>query len=427
MKFIFVTRLFSGLIESVETGQWNPFGVPAIYKLWERLHETDVSTDIIFLCKTRKESNNFKKITKVHFPGFHSNFYVIPFYGLGIKSSRISTLVNDILQLVYFLSRLLRTKYDLLYCDRANIKCALVGSLLGFKTIIRFLGIGNFNSVFNSLKRKFRSPFMYLSLKKRHDLIICSEDGSPARYLFKKHLNRKTPVTILLNGIEKRKIINRPTLSIRKHYNFEDDIPIFLFVGRVSEDKSTSELIQSLVQLKLQGKGFYAVLICGGSNFDYLKTIVEEHDLSENIIFEKYVYHKQIFDYYRQADVYISLNKYGNLSNTVLEAMNEGKCIIMLGKNDHDHTDESTEKFVPDDVVIRIDRKKIVDDLTDKLADLCENQEKIAMYSERMRKFALESLWSWDERIDHEIELLQKVARGERIFEAKTFNHNGLL
>ena len=99
----------------------------------------------------------------------------------------------------------------------------------------------------------------------------------------------------------------------------------------------------------------------------------------------------------------------------MLEAMDAGKCIVMLGKDDNDHTDESTEKFVPDEAVIRINRENIVSDLTAKLADLCENREKITMYSERMRKFANEFLWSWDERIDYEIEMLYKVAKGEKI------------
>jgi glycosyltransferase involved in cell wall biosynthesis len=105
----------------------------------------------------------------------------------------------------------------------------------------------------------------------------------------------------------------------------------------------------------------------------------------------------------------------GNLSNTVLEAMAAGNCIVMLGKEKETHTDESTERLVPDDVVIRINRQDIVNDLTDKLIDLIDNHEKINMYSERMEMFSNDFLWSWEERVKHEIELLEMVAKGETI------------
>ena len=128
-------------------------------------------------------------------------------------------------------------------------------------------------------------------------------------------------------------------------------------------------------------------------------------------------------EFYRQIDIYVSLNKYGNLSNSVLEAMNEGKCIVMLGRDEKDHTDESTEKLIPNNVVLFIDRNNIVDDLTAKLEEMISNPNKINIYSKRMKRFASDFLWSWDERIDYEIELLQKVASGERVFEHTTFDN----
>ncbi len=89
---------------------------------------------------------------------------------------------------------------------------------------------------------------------------------------------------------------------------------------------------------------------------------------------------KKILYYFQQSDIYVSLNKLGNLSNTVLEAMAVGNCILMLGKDKETHTDESTERLVPDDVVIRINRQNIVNDLTNKLIDLINNPEKIIIF-----------------------------------------------
>jgi hypothetical protein len=95
--------------------------------------------------------------------------------------------------------------------------------------------------------------------------------------------------------------------------------------------------------------------------------------------------------------------------------MAAGRCIIVLGKDEITHTDETTERLVPEDAVIRINRNKTVNDLAENIIDLIENLEKIAVYSERMKGFAKDFLWSWDERVNYEIELLQKVARNESI------------
>ena len=35
MRYLFALRLFSGLVKSMETGQWRPGGVPAVFKLME--------------------------------------------------------------------------------------------------------------------------------------------------------------------------------------------------------------------------------------------------------------------------------------------------------------------------------------------------------------------------------------------------------
>ena len=69
----------------------------------------------------------------------------------------------------------------------------------------------------------------------------------------------------------------------------------------------------------------------------------------------------------------------------------------------------SKNQLIPEDTVIRIDRKKIAEDLKEKLEDMISNPYKINAYSDRMKKFADKFLWSWDERIDNEINLLNQI------------------
>ena len=409
MSYLITTRLFSGLLRSIENREWAPIGMPAFYKLLEALSEKKIQTDVIFFCKSKVESKCFSKITNVKLSELNINFVVVPYYASKIKSTTLSTIVNDTIQLIYFFYRLLRNKYKLVYTDKINLNLAIVSSLLQIPTVVRFFGIANLKNYHKSIKNILLSPTIYLGLKKKYDLVICTEDGSPSEYLFKKHLSKKTPYAIVLNGIDK---YNRSQqFSIREKYNFKKNIPILLFVGRLTRDKGIYELIETIKRLKNFPHPFYLILICGGSDTCLLKKNIDDNLLTDNIRIEKFVSHEIIHEYYRQCDIYISLNQYANLSNTVLEAIQECKCIVMLDEDKFDHTDKITKELVPDDIVIRIDRFNIIEDLYSKLTHIISSPEIIEEYSNKMRQFAETFLWSWDERIDYELKLLDMVTK----------------
>ncbi len=416
MKVAFVTRMFSGLIDSVAKSEWKPYGVPAIYKLVEGLNKMGASLDVFLLCKTEEESKNTRGLIRLKFKGLNANFYVLQYYHLKIKSTKLRQLYNDCIQFnTVFMKFILGGKYDLIYFDRVNIVLAAICSLLGKKIVVRFLGVADLLQYEEKFTQIILYPLAYLSRRAPFSLVICSEDGTPSRNLFSKCLHKKTPVRILLNGTDKNMSQGDQGFSIRLKYNFNDNYPVLLFVARMTMDKGADEFVDALIGLKRRSKKFYAVIVCGGSDFDLLKEKIQFNGLKNYVVFERFVKHVKIFSYFDQSDVYISLNKLGNLSNTVLEAMSAGKCIIMLGKDKKTHADESTERLVPSGITIRIDRDNIVNDLIKKLADLIGDLEKIRILSKRMKNFSGKFLWSWDERINYEIELLRKVAKGIKI------------
>ena len=166
-------------------------------------------------------------------------------------------------------------------------------------------------------------------MKKRYDLVICSEDGSPSKTLFNACLNRRTPYVVLLNGVDADPEVE--FFSVRKQHDLHGDGPLLLFVGRLSEDKGALEFVRTLIRLLDKGLRFQAVLVCGGSDTAPLARLVETASHGDRIKFVQSAPHAKVRQYFRQADIYVSLNKYGNLSNTVLEAIREGKCVVMLG------------------------------------------------------------------------------------------------
>jgi hypothetical protein len=114
------------------------------------------------------------------------------------------------------------------------------------------------------------------------------------------------------------------------------------------------------------------------------------------------------------ADVYVSLNRYGNMSNTVLEAMSQGTCPCLL-EPDEDGTDESTARLIPSDAAVRVPRRDTVIGLARALSNLLADPIRMATVGRAATVFAASYLCSWEERLAWEVRLLERLSRGEKL------------
>lgn len=399
-KFVFITRMYSGLFESFTKNKWNPTGIPTITKLADRISQNYPFLWII-VCKTEQESEIVKNaFTEFSFSSLAIR--IIPYRRFS-RIGRLSNFINDILAFKY-IYRFARIKNGLFYCDRSNIIiAALVKMITRVPVVIRLLGLyPDQKQLAQNIHTKFLSPLIYFAYKVPYDYAICTQDGSGIEFYLNRLLNHSTNRKILLNGVKKYRKANskRPENTIS-----------LLFVGKLIEDKGVLELIDVIRKLKKLNSNIILRIVGKGHLEERIRETILTEDLNKQINLIGSVKQAEIHEYYADADIYISLNKLGNLSNTVLEAMAMHKCIVMLQKDERTYTDISTERLIPKGTVIRINRTNIVKDLTKKLEDLISNPAQISIYSERMRKFANEFLWSWDARIDFEINLLNKIVK----------------
>ena len=390
--------MYSGLFECFKKNNWNPTGIPTIIKLADRIAKNYLFNWVI-VCKTEQESeivnNNFAEFSFNNF-----NISIIP-YRRFISIGRFNNFFNDIIAFIYIF-KLARVKKSIFYCDRSNIIiAALIKIITHASVVIRILGLyPDQKRLALKTSAKILSPFTFLAYKVPYDFAICTQDGSGIEFYLDRLLNTGTKRKILLNGVKKH------IISGSKIYDKKTSL---LFVGKLIEDKGIIELIDVIYELKMKNANFILNVVGTGHLEERIKKIIIKENLNSHIKLIGSVKQEDIHQYYENADIYISLNKLGNLSNTVLEAMAMNKCIVMLQKDKNTYTDIFTEWLIPEDTVIRIDRNKIVKDLTAKLEDMISNPNKINAYSKRMKKFADEFLWSWDERIDYEINLLNQI------------------
>jgi len=397
--------MFSGLFESFAKNEWNPTGIPTFVKLAEQLVKTKKLTWLIS-CKTEKESkivsNRF-----MHLKIDQYNIFVIPYLNI-FYFAKIKNILNDLITIIYCIYFTFDRGKRLYYFDRSNIKTAgFVKIFLRQFVVIRLLGLyPDQKKLASNIKSKIIRFAEYFAYKVKYNLAVCTQDGSGIEFYLEKLLHRKTERVVLLNGVE------RYQSEINKK---KGNLLSLLFVGTLAESKGVLYLIDALTLLKERNIVFNTTIIGKGYLEEDIRKAIINGDLLDNIKLMGAVEHENIFRYYKDADVYISLNKLGNLSNTVLESMNMGNCIIMLGKNNIDFTDVFTEKFIPNDKVNIINRENIVTGLVDILVHLYENYQLVLEYSSQIKRFADENIWTWDERINYEIVLLENILEEKRL------------
>ena len=110
----------------------------------------------------------------------------------------------------------------------------------------------------------------------------------------------------------------------------------------------------------------------------------------------------------KYTDIYVSLNRAGNLSNANLEAIAAGCCIIIPESQKINSIDVFTDQLLPEDSVYRIKNSDDIEGLVSLTNKLLSNEKKILEKKKGLNKVK-NSLKTWDQRINYEIKLLKEV------------------
>jgi len=386
--------------------------------LLEGVSARGIPAQVVFLTR-EEDATDF--IDYRRFDGIDIDFHIVPAYRLTPwlhkfvhprrVLDRLARLYNDARQFVEVLKKFSRTGSSaVVYLDRRNIVLAALFKIKGWRTVVRFHGVAGWNRHRFNLSMLLRQPLYFWALKAPFDLVLSSEDGSPVQPFFDRYLAANTPYRVFVNGVDLHPPIDPLAKPLRDRYGFSEAWPVLLFVSRLTPDKGAQEFLDALIETYRRNPRFYVVIVAGGSDPGWAKDVLESAGMGARVAFECSLPHTKILTYFRQADVFVSSNFLANLTNTVLEAMAAGICVVMLGRDQATQADISTEALVPDDVVVRIPRFSGASGLSDALTLLVENTELIDVYRSRMKDFAGDFLRPWEERISDEIDLLECIA-----------------
>lgn len=411
MKVLYFVRLFSGLEKGLMEGQWAPHGVPTITHMIEALDRGDDEVKLVFACKDYGNAWTQDKDMTFTVDGLHSDVTVLagervfPKW-LGRLRSRLS--------LVRQMYRLWQMKHafnpDVIYIDRGNMWAAawfsrltslpVVWRVMGVLPTMRMaLGEEGWRAVL--ARWAYRSPFA---------AVVCTLDGSGGGPWMDKALKSDVPRHLLLNGMDWDKVgqIESGDMPALKGKT------VILFVGRLEDNKGCEGFLEAFTRATHQVNGeMHAVVIGDGSLRQALEHQVADAGLANNVTFTGSVTPATVLNWQRRADIYVSLNNMGNLSNANLEALACGACIVLPSAQPEEGIDIDTNNIVPDDTALRFGPIGDMAKLADTLVHLHTARGERVARARKTADLARTLIPGWQERVTQELNILRTVAQAQ--------------
>ncbi len=401
MRVLVLGRLFSGLKAGLAEGRWAPRGVPAFYKLVEGLHGAR-DCAVLTLLAAKEDDPLFRRGTDLTLDKAGRVMVLRWERPTGGLVRRLDLLATEAAQLLRSVWQALRFGPDVIYATYAMLfPAALLARCTRIPVVLRLMGLFPHHRAIGSARFwlhrwALRSPFR---------AVVCSEDGSDPGALLPRLLNPASELVLRLNGCD------APAGdSVRE----TAAPPTVLFVGRLEPYKGCDHFVDAaLACLASLRKPVRFVVVGDGPMRGALADKVDRAGASEAIVFTGAIPHAEVTRHLMSCDIYVSVNLNGNLSNANLEALAAGTCLVIPTSDPSVPIDTATDRLLPDDVVVRYDRRQPAEALGRALIELIKQPDHIAVRRAAAHRCARRLLKSWSECIEDDIGLLRRaVANG---------------
>ena len=280
-------------------------------------------------------------------------------------------------------------KYDVIHFH-AEGPCAMLWlpKLFGKRCIATIHGIDWQRAKWGGFASKYIKFGEKVAAKYADEIIVLSEG---VQNYFKDTYGRKT--VFIPNGVN-RPAIREPQLIKEKFRLDKDDY--ILFLGRLVPEKGISYLIEAFKQINTDKK----LVIAGGSSDtdEFLQDLKKIAKDDKRISFTGFVQGQLLEELYSNAYVYVLPSDLEGMPLSLLEAMSYGNCCVV--------SDIAECSEVVEDKAV-VFQKSNVEQLKEKLQDLCDHPEKVQSYKNSASNFICQK-YNWDDVVDKTIALYRK-------------------
>lgn len=163
------------------------------------------------------------------------------------------------------------------------------------------------------------------------DYVLSVSNGAAKQVI--EDCDYKKDVYVIRNGtdINPEPISADKIMKCKKEYNLKDEF-VFLFVGRLVENKNIQFTLQVLKELKEAGyNDFKFVIVGSGEYLDTLKEIISKYNLTDNVIFTGKIMDRQkLATIYACADLFMFPSSADTCGIVAIEAAANSLPSVML-------------------------------------------------------------------------------------------------
>lgn len=409
MKILYAVRLFSGFETSIIERRWNPTGAPTIYKVMQAL-DREAEPRFVLTCKETYVP--WQEERDVEFPvvGLRHPVRVLanpP--GAARRFGRFGPYVNELRQTMTLFNLARTERPDVMYVSSANfVAGALVARYTSVPVVLRIMGVypaqraalTGTRWVHRVSRWAYRSPFA---------CVVCTQDGSGGESWLDRAFGPAVRRELFVNGVDAPAPADgAPDQRLAA---LPEGRTVVAFVGKLEYDKGAGEFMRGFLDAwERSGRALHALVVGTGKLADDMARMARERGAAEDVTFIDRLPHSQIPAVHARADVYVSLNRLGNLSNANLEAMRGGSCMVFPEAQPEVGVDVATDELVPQGAVARIPSADDTGALAETLLRLHAAPEERERMRRAIRDAADAFLPTWNERVAQEMDLLREIA-----------------
>ncbi|VXD11301.1 Glycosyl transferase, group 1 [Planktothrix serta PCC 8927] len=244
--------------------------------------------------------------------------------GVNVVTLNSSRLLLSIPKLIQYLKKK-QPKFLLSALDDTNFIAILAGKIAGNSTKVAVTVHNNLSQESQNapqLKRRLTPTFVgwfYPSA----DYVIGVSNGVTDNLITLGSPPEKTH--FIYNPIVSAELLEKLQESVNHPWFASGQPPVILGVGRLSPQKDFATLIRAFAQVRKQHQA-RLIILGEGSKLDYLKGLVQDFDLTEDVAFPGFV--DNPYSYMARAGVLVLSSAWEGFGNVLVEAMAAGTPVV---------------------------------------------------------------------------------------------------
>lgn len=190
--------------------------------------------------------------------------------------------------------------------------------------------------------------------------------------------------------------------AMRSKLGLQPDDFVLVTATRLARWKRVDRAVDAVALLRNEGIAARLLIVGDGEERTNLEEQVRDLGLQDLVTFVGAVPQHEVQRYLWAADVFMSTNELSNVGNPLLEAMVAGQCVLTLDEGD-------TRDLIRDGETGILLQSGEPQAIADALTALARDPDKRRRLGASARRVAERSFWSWEQRMDAEIEAVQEL------------------